>query len=51
MSGLSDHFDLIPGARQIFDLSVDLVQKYCGMSVPFYNFDGSRDQLNDWATK
>jgi len=49
--GLSSHFKLLPGTRQIFDLSVDLVQNSCGMSVPFYSYDGDRDQLKDWAIK
>lgn len=48
---LSSHFDLLPGARQIFDLSVDLVQNSCGMSVPFYSYEQDRNQLKDWATK
>tara|TARA_R110001583_G_scaffold22377_8_gene84037 strand:+ start:526 stop:783 length:258 start_codon:yes stop_codon:yes gene_type:complete len=48
---LSSHFALLPGARQIFDLSVDLVQNSCGMSVPFYSFDADREQLKDWANK
>jgi hypothetical protein len=50
-SELSSHFTLLPGARQIFDLSVDLVQNSCGMSVPFFNYDQDRSQLKDWATK
>jgi len=49
--GLSSHFTLLPGARQIFDLSVDLVQNSCGMSVPFYSYAGDRNQLKDWAIK
>jgi len=49
--GLSSHFTLLPGTRQIFDLSVDLVQNSCGMSVPFYSYDGDRNQLKDWAIK
>lgn len=48
---LSSHFTLLPGARQIFDLSVDLVQNSCGMSVPFYTYSEDRNQLQDWATK
>ncbi|MGB5520507.1 MAG: pyridoxamine 5'-phosphate oxidase family protein [Gammaproteobacteria bacterium] len=44
-------FDPLPGARQIFDLSVDLVQTSCGMAVPFFDYIGEREQLNDWATK
>lgn len=49
--GLAAHFTMIPGARQIFDLSVDLVQNSCGMAVPFFNYSGERDQLRVWATK
>lgn len=44
-------FDPLPGARQIFDLSISLVQTSCGMAVPFFEYIGERDQLNDWATK
>ncbi len=43
-------FDPLPGARQMFDLSVDLVQTSCGMAVPFFDYIGEREQLNDWAT-
>lgn len=44
-------FKPLPGTRQIFDLSVDLVQTSCGMGVPFYDFVEERGQLNDWANK
>ncbi|PXX45628.1 pyridoxamine 5'-phosphate oxidase family protein [Aquitalea magnusonii] len=39
----------LPGARQLFDLTVELVQSSCGMSVPFMDYQGEREQLNDWA--
>ena len=48
---LSSHFTLLPGARQIFNLSVDLVQNSCGMSVPLYSYNEKRNQLNDRAIK
>tara|TARA_B110000305_G_C19210107_1_gene525443 strand:+ start:313 stop:852 length:540 start_codon:yes stop_codon:yes gene_type:complete len=48
---LGKHFPEIPGARQIFDVSVDLVQASCGMSVPFYEFQSERETLSDWASK
>lgn len=48
---LSSHFEALPGARQIFDVTVDLVQNSCGMSVPLFTYDEDRNQLNDWATK
>lgn len=44
-------FSPIPGARQIFDLNVDLVQTSCGMAVPLYDYVGEREQLNTWAAK
>ena len=44
-------FDPLPGARQLFDLSIDLVQTSCGMAVPFFDYTGERDQLNAWANK
>ncbi|HFD79612.1 MAG TPA: pyridoxamine 5'-phosphate oxidase family protein [Gammaproteobacteria bacterium] len=44
-------FDPLPGARQIFDLTIDLVQTSCGMAVPFFDYAGERTQLNDWARK
>lgn len=37
------------GARQIYDVSVDLVQSSCGYSVPFFTYDSDRDVLNKWA--
>lgn len=45
------HFDPLPGARQIFDLSIDLVLTLCGMGVPYYEYAGNRELLNDWANK
>ena len=44
-------FPSLPGARQIFDLNVDLVQTSCGMAVPLYDYVGEREQLNTWAEK
>ena len=44
-------FEPLPGARQIFDMTLDLVQSSCGMAVPLYDFAGEREQLNEWARK
>lgn len=44
-------FKPLPGARQIFDVAVDLVQTSCGMGVPLFGYKGDREQLSDWATK
>jgi len=44
-------FPAIPGARQIIDMSIDLVQTSCGFGVPFFEFRAERDQLEKWAEK
>lgn len=38
-----------PGARQVFDMAVDLVQTSCGYAVPFMDFRAERDTLATWA--
>ena len=43
------HFNPLPGSRQIFDLSIELVQTSCGMAVPYYEHTGDRELLSDWA--
>ena len=50
----NDLYKLFPesnGARQIFDLDIDLVQTSCGMGVPLYDYVDERNQLNKWAEK
>jgi hypothetical protein len=44
-------FEPLAGARQIFDLAIDLVQTSCGMAVPYYSYEGDRELLQDWAAK
>lgn len=44
-------FDPLPGARQIFDLRVELVQTSCGMAVPRYTYRGDRQDLSRWAAR
>lgn len=44
-------FEPMPGVRQIFKLSLDMVQSSCGMSVPFFDYVSEREQLSDWAKK
>lgn len=41
----------IPGARQLFDVSIDLVQTSCGMAVPLFDYVEDRNLLIDWAVK
>lgn len=40
-----------PGARQLVELSVDLVQTSCGQAVPFFDYVGEREELTEWAAK
>lgn len=44
-------FNDFQSARQIFHLTVDLVQTSCGYGVPFYEHQGARDTLIKWADK
>lgn len=44
-------FPPLPGARQIFSLSIDMVQSSCGMAVPYFDYAGERELLSDWANK
>ncbi|HFA48026.1 MAG TPA: pyridoxamine 5'-phosphate oxidase family protein [Bacteroidetes bacterium] len=40
-------FPPMPGARQVFDMKVESVQTSCGYAVPFYQFAGQRERLNE----
>ena len=42
-------FPETPGTRQIFDITIESTQSSCGMSIPFYEYKGEREDLNDWA--
>lgn len=44
-------FPADPGARQIYDVSVELVQTSCGYAVPFMDFTEDRRVLEGWAEK
>lgn len=49
--GLIDRFDPIPGARQIHCIDIESVQTTCGMSIPFYEYQGERRELETWAER
>lgn len=44
-------FPPLPGARQIFDLALDLAQSSCGEGVPFFDYVGEREDLINWTLK
>ena len=48
---LSSYFPPSDASRQIFDLSISLVQTSCGYAVPFYDFKGERDILKKFNVK
>lgn len=59
-AALADHFTLLPGTRQIFDIAVESVQTSCGWGVPFMTLEGERETLKkahrqadpvQWETK
>ncbi len=43
-------FPELPGARQIIDVGIELVQTSCGFGVPLLEFQGERT-LQNWAEK
>ena len=44
-------FPPMQGARNIFDLNVDLVQTSCGFGVPLMEFQAERETMAQWAAK
>ncbi len=44
-------FPDVDGARQVFDVSIDLVQTSCGYQVPFFDYTGERETLSNWTAK
>ena len=57
---LAAHFTLLPGTRQIFDISVETVQTSCGWGVPLMTLERERPTLlkhharadpGEWAGK
>jgi len=44
-------FPVLPGARQIIQMDVDLVQTSCGFGVPLFDYQGDRELLREWAEK
>ena len=42
---LAEHFQLMPGTRQIFDIAVESVQTSCGWGVPFMDYRDERRTL------
>ena len=48
---LYDNFEPMTGARQVYDMQVDLVQTSCGFAVPTYHYEGQREVLDNWADK
>jgi hypothetical protein len=47
----NSRFPISVAARQIFVLDISLVQSSCGMSVPYFSYDGDRDDLAKWSKK
>ena len=40
-----------PAARQLFDLTIDLVQTSCGFGVPRLSYDGERPDADAWTAE
>ena len=46
---LDAYFEPSHGARQIYDVAVEMMQSSCGYAVPFFDHTGERDVLRKWA--
>lgn len=42
-------FPTMVGSRQVFEMTVDLVQTSCGFGVPLFDYVEDRDNLTNWA--
>lgn len=42
---LAQHFEMLPGTRQIFDITIGSVQTSCGWGVPVMQYERERDTL------
>ncbi|MEP1537527.1 MAG: pyridoxamine 5'-phosphate oxidase family protein [Paracoccaceae bacterium] len=51
-SDFAKYNELFPddiGARQIYDVTIDLIQSSCGYAVPFMEHQGERPTLTQWT--
>ncbi|SEQ38947.1 pyridoxamine 5'-phosphate oxidase family protein [Thalassovita taeanensis] len=46
---LCAHLPPHSGARQVFDMTVEMVQTSCGYAVPLFDHTGPRDTLTKWT--
>jgi hypothetical protein len=46
---LNAHFPPALGARQLYDMQVEMVQSSCGYAIPFFDHVGERDVLTKWT--
>lgn len=48
---LAAHFPGMPGVRSIIRIDINRLSDTCGFGVPFYEYQGQRDTLTQWAQK
>ena len=48
---MTSYFDDYIGARQFFEMHVELVLTSCGFGLPQYKYIGERNKLQKWAEK
>lgn len=48
---LAQHFTLLPGTRQIFEVAIDQVQTSCGWGVPHMRYERERETLSKYHLK
>ncbi|WFR84816.1 pyridoxamine 5'-phosphate oxidase family protein [Arthrobacter sp. Y-9] len=49
--GLVALFPPLRGARNVFDLKIEMVQTSCGFGVPLYEFQEQRPLMDSWAER
>lgn len=48
---IAPQFTMLPGARQFVMIHVESILTSCGFSIPFFEYTGEREVLNQWAEK
>ncbi len=49
--GLVELFPPLRGARNVFDLDIEMVQTSCGFGVPLFEFQDQRPLMDSWAER
>jgi hypothetical protein len=48
---LNARFPASVGVRQVYDVTLEMVQSSCGYAVPHFDYAGERDTLAEWTER